>query len=93
MGGNQRAFLSLVLDPWIVESGRGPRRAVLEDVRRHAILGDSLARITSLMRMEYPVADVPGHPVFYGIGPSVTDMKTGHDRYYGPEKMLWKLGA
>ena len=33
----------------------------------------------------------PGHPVFYSVGPSVTDMKSGHDLYYRAEKMLFKL--
>jgi trimethylamine---corrinoid protein Co-methyltransferase len=32
----------------------------------------------------------PGHPVFYSVGPSVTDMKSGHDLYYRAEKMLFK---
>jgi trimethylamine--corrinoid protein Co-methyltransferase len=35
----------------------------------------------------------PGHPVFYGVGPSVTNMQTGHDLYYTSEKMLWKIAA
>jgi len=35
----------------------------------------------------------PGHPVTYGIGPSTTDMHTGHDLYYKPEKMLFKIAA
>ncbi len=33
----------------------------------------------------------PGHPVFYGSGPSVTDMRTGKDHYYRCEKMLFKV--
>jgi trimethylamine--corrinoid protein Co-methyltransferase len=35
----------------------------------------------------------PGHPVLYGFGASVTDMKSGHDLYYKAEKMLWKTIA
>jgi len=35
----------------------------------------------------------PGHPVFYGVGPSVTDMKSGHALYYRTEKMLFKLAG
>jgi trimethylamine--corrinoid protein Co-methyltransferase len=216
VGGRNRFYLSLVLDPFIVEYQGKPRPPVLEDVRRHTIIGESLGRVTSLMRMQYPVVDVPepdsyyktmevflthttkhvavyptseqncrdwmdvaaviaeaagldvlttpllsvamavtsplvihgtnveimkmamercypvistvcpmagttspysvagtllssnvealapvlitqahkpGHPVFYGIGPSVTDMRTGHDRYYGAEKMIYKLAG
>ncbi|MFV2069266.1 MAG: trimethylamine methyltransferase family protein [Pirellulales bacterium] len=216
VGGENRYYLSLVLDPFIIEYGGGPRRPVLEDVRRHTIIGESLDRISSMMRMEFPVADVPepdsyyktmevflrhttkhtavyptseencrdwmdvmsviaqaagvdvestplmsiamavtsplqihgpnieimkmamercypilsticpiagttspyslagtmlvsnvealaavlitqiykpGHPVLYGIGPSVTDMRTGHDLYYKAEKMIFKIAA
>jgi trimethylamine--corrinoid protein Co-methyltransferase len=35
----------------------------------------------------------PGHPVFYAVGPSVTDMRSGHDHYYRAEKMLFKLAG
>ena len=35
----------------------------------------------------------PGHPVGYGIGPSITDMYNSHDLYYKPEKMLFKIAA
>lgn len=214
MGGEQRHYLSLILDPFIIDRAAGPRKPLLEDVRRHTILGESLPRIDAMMRMQCPVADVPepdcyhktkevflchatkhiaampasqedlqdwigvmeviadaagldaaatplmtlavaitsplqihatnveilksavsrcypltptvcpmagttapysvagtglianieslllvlltqvykpGHPVFYGVGPSVTDMKSGHDLYYRSEKMLFKL--
>jgi trimethylamine---corrinoid protein Co-methyltransferase len=215
-GGDHRYYLSLVLDPYIVPYGGKPRRPVLEDIRRHTIIGESLDRISSMMRMQFPVADVPepdsyfktmevflhhttkhtaiyptseencrdwmdvmsviaeaagvdvettplmsiamavtspmqihaanieimkmamarcypiistvcpmagttapyslagttlasnvealaavlitqvykpGHPVFYSSGPSVTDMRTGHDLYYKAEKMIFKLAA
>lgn len=59
-GGSNRYYLSLILDPYVIEYGGGPRRPVLEDVRRHTILGESLDRVSSMMRMEFPVADVPG---------------------------------
>lgn len=59
VGGDNRYYLSLVLDPYIVDYERGLRRPVLEDVRRHTILGESLDRVDALMRMQYPVSDVP----------------------------------
>jgi len=213
-GGRNRYYLSLITDPFICDRAEGPRRPVLEDIRRHTILGESLDRISSMMRMQYPAADVPepdsywktmemflchhtkhthayptseengrewievmeviaeaggvnrkgpamltlamavtsplhvtgmnveiikmamehgcpivstvcpmagttapysiagtalianaeallavligqlykpGHPVFYAVGPSVTDMKTGHDLYYRAEKMKFKI--
>lgn len=215
-GGTNRYCLSLILDPFIADYHDGLRRPVLEDVRRHTIVGESLARINSMMRMQFPVSDIPdpdcyyktmevflchttkhtaayptseqncrdwmdamaviaesagldvektpllslamavtsplqvhgpnieimkmamsrcypiistvcpmagttapysiagtvlianaeailpvliaqcykpGHPVFYTVGPSVTDMKSGHDLYYRTEKMLFKLAA
>lgn len=213
-GGQNRYYLSLILDPFIVDDQQRLRRPVLEDVRRHTIIGQSLDRVNSMMRMQFPLSDVPepdcyyksmevflchttkhtaayptseencrdwmdamaviaeaasldadatpllsiamavtsplqvhgpnieimkmamsrcypvistvcpmagttapysiagtglmanaealipvliaqcykpGHPVFYSVGPSVTDMKSGHDLYYQAEKMLFKL--
>lgn len=60
VGGANRYYLSLILDPFIIEYQGGPRRPVLEDVRRHTILGESLERVSSMMRMEFPVTDVAG---------------------------------
>ena len=60
VGGQNSYCLSLVLDPFIVDYEQGLRRPVLEDVRRHTIIGESLDRIDSLMRMQYPVSDIPG---------------------------------
>lgn len=213
VGDDNRYYLSLILDPFIIGYNSGPRRPVLEDVRRHTIIGESLDRINAMMRMQFPVADIPepdscyktmevfvkhttkhtavyptseenfkdwmdvmaviaavagldvektplmtvamavtsplqvhgpnieimkmamqrcypivstvcpmagttspyslagtslmanvealipvlitqvykpGHPVYYSVGPSVTDMKTGHDLYYRAEKMIFK---
>jgi trimethylamine---corrinoid protein Co-methyltransferase len=215
-GWRNRYYLSLILDPFIIDYRDGVRRPVLEDVRRHTIVGESLDRINSMMRMQFPVSDIPepdcyyktmevflchttkhtatyptseencrdwmdvmaviadaagldvnstplmtvamavtsplqlhgpnveimkmamercypivstvcpmagttapysiagtslianaeallavlitqcykpGHPVFYSVGPSVTEMKSGHDMYYRAEKMLFKLAG
>jgi len=35
----------------------------------------------------------PGTPYLYHMGPSVTDMRDGHDLYYTLDKVLWKLAA
>lgn len=35
----------------------------------------------------------PGQPYLYLIGPSVTDMKSGHDLYYTMDKVLWKAAS
>lgn len=32
----------------------------------------------------------PGAPIAYGAGPSLTDLRSGHDIYYHADKMLWK---
>lgn len=31
-----------------------------------------------------------GAPILYGAGPSLTDLRSGYDIYYSPDKMLWK---
>ncbi len=35
----------------------------------------------------------PGHPFLYAFGPSVTDLRTGHDLYYTLDKVLWKAAG
>ncbi len=35
----------------------------------------------------------PGNPYSYGMGPSVSNMRTGHDLYYTLDKVLWKLAG
>lgn len=32
----------------------------------------------------------PGNPFLYALGPSVSDMRSGRDRYYTLDKVLWK---
>ena len=60
VGGDKRYYLSLILDPYVVDYQGEPRRPVLEDVRRHTIIGESLERVDCMMRMQYPAADIPG---------------------------------
>lgn len=35
----------------------------------------------------------PGNPYLYGFGPSVSNMRTGHDLYYTLDKVLWKIAT
>jgi trimethylamine:corrinoid methyltransferase-like protein len=35
----------------------------------------------------------PGNPFLYAVGPSVTDLKDGHNLYYSIDKVLWKLAS
>jgi trimethylamine---corrinoid protein Co-methyltransferase len=65
VGGRNRYYLSLILDPFIVDYRDGLRRPVLEDVRRHTILGESLPRVSIMMRMQFPVSDVPEPDCYY----------------------------
>ena len=65
LGGNARLYLSLILDPFVVDYHEGLRRPVLEDVRRHTILGESLDRINGMLRMQFPVSDVPEPDCYY----------------------------
>ena len=44
-----------------------------------------MAAMTQLVR--------PGSPFQYAIGPSVSDMRSAHDRYYTLDKVLWKVAG
>lgn len=59
VGGDRRYYKSLVLDPYIVDYQGRPRAPVLQDVRRHTIIGESLDKVSGMTRMEQAVADVP----------------------------------
>ena len=59
VGGENRYYASIVTDPYVVGFEQGPRRPVLDDIRRNTIVGESLERISAMMRMQYPVADLP----------------------------------
>ena len=60
----------------------------------YSIAGTSLiANAEALLPVLIVQCFRPGHPVFYSVGPSVTDMKSGHDLYYRAEKMLFKLAG
>jgi trimethylamine---corrinoid protein Co-methyltransferase len=65
IGGDNRYYSSLILDPIIVDYHNGPRHPVLEDVRRHTIIGESLDRVDSMMRMQYPVEGIPEPDCYY----------------------------
>ena len=59
VGGGNRYYNSLILDPFINDYQAGKRLPCLEDVRRHTIIGESLDRISGMMRMQFPVSDIP----------------------------------
>ncbi len=65
VGGDNRYYMSLVIDPFIADYHDGLRRPVLEDVRRHTIIGESLDCVHSLTRMQFPVTDVPEPDSYY----------------------------
>ena len=44
-----------------------------------------LAALTQIMN--------PGNPFLYTFGPSVTDMRSGYNKYYTLDKVLWKLAG
>ena len=52
-----------------------------------------MANIEALLPTLLTQVYKPGHPAVYGVGPSVTDMRSGHDLYYRAEKMLFKTIA
>lgn len=44
-----------------------------------------LAALTQIVRR--------GHPYLYSFGPSVSNMRSGHDMYYTLDKVLWKVAG
>ncbi len=65
IGSRNRYYMSLILDPFINDYEQGMRLPRLEDVRRHTIIGESLNRISIMMRMQAPVSDVPEPDCYY----------------------------
>jgi trimethylamine--corrinoid protein Co-methyltransferase len=59
IGGGGRAFLSLVLDPVIVDYETGPREPRLADVARHTRIGDALPLVNTIYKMDQGVSDLP----------------------------------
>ena len=59
IGGSNRYYNSIVLDPFVNDYRDGVRPPKLEDLRRHTIISESLDRISGSMRMQQPVTDVP----------------------------------
>ncbi len=59
LGGGDRRYISLVLDPVIVDYDEGPRAPRLSDVARHARIGDALPLVNATYRMDQGVSDVP----------------------------------
>lgn len=59
IGGENRYYMSLILDPFINDYKVGKRLPCLEDVRRNTIIGESLDRVSGMMRMQFPVTDIP----------------------------------
>ncbi len=59
IGGQHRLHTSLVADPWVNDYHDGIRTPILEDIRRHTIIADSLERVGAAYRMQTPVSDVP----------------------------------
>ena len=58
LDGRNRYYGSLTVDPFIVRYGQKPRRPVLEDVARHARLGDWLKRSDITYKMDMAFSDV-----------------------------------
>jgi len=52
-----------------------------------------LANVEALLPILITQLYQPGHPIYYMTGPSVVDMKNGHDLYYKAEKMKFKIIA
>ncbi|MBN1944008.1 MAG: trimethylamine methyltransferase family protein, partial [Phycisphaerae bacterium] len=55
-----RIYGAILLDPNVVDYHDGRRAPVLEDVRRHTILAQSLPHVSILMRMQQSISDIPG---------------------------------
>ena len=56
--GENRYYNSLVIDPYVVDYEEGLRRPRLSDIERHARLGDALAKVDSIYKMDHSCTDV-----------------------------------
>lgn len=59
IGDGDRRVVSLVLDPVIVDYDDGARSPRLDDVARHARIGDALPLVNAIYKMDQGVSDVP----------------------------------
>ena len=60
VGGGEQYAHAIVTDPWIVDyETQKPRRPCLADVRRHTVIAQKLAPVSSISLMDFPVTDVP----------------------------------
>ena len=60
VGGGEQYAHAIVTDPWIVDyETQKPRRPCLDDVRRHTVIAQKLAQISTISLMDFPVTDVP----------------------------------
>jgi trimethylamine--corrinoid protein Co-methyltransferase len=57
---DNRYYGSLCIDPFILDYERGLRAPVVDDVARHARLGDALPRVDLIYKMDQACADAPG---------------------------------
>ncbi|MBN1555901.1 MAG: trimethylamine methyltransferase family protein [Phycisphaerae bacterium] len=55
-----RFYGAILLDPNVVDYHEGRRKPVLEDVRRHTIIAQSLPHVSALMRMQQSITAIPG---------------------------------
>ena len=55
-----RYYESLVTDPYIIDYREGPRRPRLEDISRHARLGDALPLVEQIHLMDDTIPDLDG---------------------------------
>ena len=68
IGTDSRVFGSLILDPWIIDyATQLPRRPLLNDVARHARLGDALDNISFMYLMDMPTEDVGGNDSYVRV--------------------------
>lgn len=55
---NHRYYGSLIIDPFVLDYKEGLRKPVLNDIVRHAKLGDALPRIDCIYKMDIDCTDV-----------------------------------
>lgn len=58
-GPQDRFYASLVTDPYIIDFREGPRRPRLDDIARHARLGDALPLVDCIYLMDNTIPDLP----------------------------------
>ncbi len=95
IGGGGRRCVSLVLDPVIVDYDEGARAPRLDDVAKHARIGDALPLINTTYKMDQGLSDVPIETVnattLFHFLVNTTQSVTGNPADMDSMRLWWEM--